>query len=459
MKTFALTIFSCILLNAFAQNRASTCYMGNILVDFRTSPLSVSNVGGISGTESAASICDESGNLLFYTNGGNSPTHSGSQGGIWNASNQLMENGSLTDFAGCISSFYGAVIVPFPSNNQKLENDLYYVFTRDCLESSFTSNATNSGLTYSVVDMSFNGGLGKVTEKYQTLVPYSNIGGHRTTHEPLAAIQHANNMDYWLFSYNNDSLYSLKITSEGIGNYRSYDLQEGRIVIAPTKDFLMTQNTLFDFDAHTGDLTFKANINSGYAAFSPDGKLVYVLEGNQLFQYQLHATNFQSSKVLIASGVNVDPVLAPDGKIYFHTNNTSGFSGSIHCPNALGSQCGFSMNPVPLTVGTNGYCFTNVMAHYLYKEGTNCMLETAENEWESKIEIAPNPTQGVLKISVENPDPFHFELISLNGQILEKSQEFSQNCAADFSTYPNGSYLLRIVSGDFVVNRKVILHK
>ena len=95
--------------------------------------------------EGCASISDTEGNLLFYTDGIT----------VHTKNHTIMENG--TELKGDPSSTHSAIIIPKPGTTT-----VYYIFTVDAL----TLNGGGvDGLQYSEVDMSFNGGLGKVTSK------------------------------------------------------------------------------------------------------------------------------------------------------------------------------------------------------------------------------------------------------------------------------------------------------
>src|SRR5690606_28437841 len=120
----------------------------------------------------AASVCDTSGALLFYTGGDF----------VYDRNNNLMPNGShLTPFSPVRykrvyvngqytqvvdSSFsytggasQGALIVPFPDQPNK-----YYIFSIRTADHPTASNLDplSGKLYYSVVDMRLNGGMGDV---------------------------------------------------------------------------------------------------------------------------------------------------------------------------------------------------------------------------------------------------------------------------------------------------------
>lgn len=360
----------------FAQNEASTCFFGNVGLDFRAVPPQPIYPISMLSKESPASMCDSKGNILFYTNGGNNPLSPANLGAIWNANHQIMENGMLVDSGGCLSAYQGSIAVPFPTGPQKSNGNLYYLFMRDCLESSFSSQATNSGLNYAVIDMNQNGGLGKVIEKYVPLVPYSYATIQSTSLEPVSAILQGNNMDYWLFSYTNDSLYRLSITEQGIGDLTMLVPGNGRISISPNRDFLCCGNDVYQFDPFTGDISFLGTVTSSSESltFSPDGSKLYSIDNAGLYQYDLSQSNFLSTQSLISSSSNGKLWLAPNHMIYVYQG---GFLGRIRCPNELGTSCDFSMQATSLGGGITENECTNLMAHYLYYSGS-CTADSPE---------------------------------------------------------------------------------
>ncbi|MFN4951161.1 MAG: hypothetical protein ACK5F0_06030, partial [Flavobacteriales bacterium] len=110
-------------------------------------PVGSSNAA-INSNESTASVSDPAtGQLLFYTDGRK----------VWNANNQVMPNGANLLGGFFTSCTQGALIVPFPEDNQR-----YYLFTLEELEALSLSPVVDNGLRYSVVDMTLNGGLGDV---------------------------------------------------------------------------------------------------------------------------------------------------------------------------------------------------------------------------------------------------------------------------------------------------------
>lgn len=154
---------------ARAQGERNIWYFGDTAgLDFNSgAPVALMN-GALITDEGCSSICDANGNLLFYTDGTT----------VWNSDHEVMQGG--TGLGGGASSTQSATIVPVPG-----DPDRYYLF-------SLAPNTTPAGLSYSVIDMSMNGGLGEVT------VP--NIHLYGATTERITVVPHANGTDRWVIT-------------------------------------------------------------------------------------------------------------------------------------------------------------------------------------------------------------------------------------------------------------------
>lgn len=102
--------------------------------------------------EGCASVCDASGNLLFYA----SPNR------VWDRNNNVMPNGN--GLLGNTSTTQGAAIIQSFSNPNQ-----YYLFTLMAFSDS------SKTLHYSVVDMSLNGGYGDVIPGQKNILLDSDV--------------------------------------------------------------------------------------------------------------------------------------------------------------------------------------------------------------------------------------------------------------------------------------------
>ncbi len=141
--------------------------------------------------ESTASVCDENGNLLFYTNGERAFDKTGAT-----LSSGLLtgnENGGQRG-----SAVQGVMIVKHPLNINE-----YYVFTTDD-----AVTATTKGFNYFIYN--------KLTN---TMSGATRLGNYRCT-EQVAATWHANGIDIWVTTHKSGSadLYSYLLKCSGISN-------------------------------------------------------------------------------------------------------------------------------------------------------------------------------------------------------------------------------------------------
>ncbi len=148
--------------------------------------------------ESAASVSDTSGNLLFYTNGTT----------VWNRTHNPMPNGS--GLFGGPSNTQGSVIVPKPG-----DPDNYYLITID----GWTGNM--QGLYYSEIDMALSSGNGDIVTGRKNLLlnDYSGtavISGYNNASEKLTSTIHSNGIDYWVITQLRNRLHVYSVTSTGI---------------------------------------------------------------------------------------------------------------------------------------------------------------------------------------------------------------------------------------------------
>lgn len=333
---------------ALAQREANNWYFGhNAGIKFNNdNSLSVLLDGQLNTAEGCASISDNNGQLLFYTDGVT----------VYNKNHQIMVNG--TGLMGHYSSTQSAIIVPKPGSTT-----LYYIFTVDVV-------IGNNGLRYSVVDMSLDGGLGAVTSDKNVLIQ-SGVT------EKFCITQKNDSSGYWIVANlsNTDSsnrFLSYSFTAAGINsvpvespsNLWAWIYSVGAMKISPKGDKLAMcvqgmSAQLFDFNNVTGVVSNGIELdddNQFYGIeFSPEGEVLYVSDSslNVVYQFDLNATNIPASKFnLVLDFQNtMVPVgllqLGPDGKIYI-AQYLRGSLGVIHHPNLLGAAAGIQPDAVDL---------------------------------------------------------------------------------------------------------------
>jgi gliding motility-associated-like protein len=389
MKSPSLQIFSCIIFilvsnYSLAQNSTKMWYFGQrIGLNFNQSPPLKLTDGAVNGLEGTASIADENGELLFYTNGTT----------IVNKAHEVMQNG--TGIFGDLSSTNNTVIAKLPGSDS-----IYYLFTVGA-ESQF-----NKGLCYSVINMSRQNGLGEVIAK--------NLQLNDNCFEKLAAVRHCNKKDIWITvkDWGNDIYSTYLLSASGInglpvvstvgsviGGYHLNSIgtlkfsSDGKKLVA-LHAFENNFAELMDFDNSTGVITnairFRPSPLPGGqntigvygAAFSPNNAVLYVssrkaqINSNELVQLDISSNDpatIEASRLsLWNDDIRAAGALqaAPDGKIYYSRQSDTKLA-VIHQPDILGAGCGFqddylnfSPQSTPLATGLPNFIASDLDSNY-----------------------------------------------------------------------------------------------
>jgi len=303
--------------------------------------------GALITEEGCATVSDAEGNLLFYASGET----------VWNRLHKVMKGG--TGMPGGFSSTQAVLILQQPG-----VNDIFYVF-----------NTENLGgrLTYSLVDMSGNGGFGEVVSKGVFIA--DSIG------EKMSAVYHSNGRDIWLVvkQKNRHLFKSFLINETGIvfppvesSINLDFDLSHkysamGYLNFASSGDKLAaasysaSQFELYDFDRFTGKVSnpiiikIPEEYNAYGVCFSPDGSKLYASYYDfdaYLVQYNLKnydSLSIANSATTIAEyhdGLSVGAIqIGPDRKLYV-SRYKNHYLSVINNPDADGISCNFDSNGV-----------------------------------------------------------------------------------------------------------------
>ena len=337
-------------------------------------PVGSSNAA-INSNESTASVSDPAtGQLLFYTDGRK----------VWNANNQVMPNGANLLGGFFNSCTQGALIVPFPEDDQR-----YYLFTLEELEALTSFPVVDNGLRYSVVDMTLNGGLGDV----QVATLNTQLATDLT--EKLIVISSSDIQGFWVIAHkkNANQFLAWKIDACGIStqpvvstvgsNFASVPIGatealSGAMDASPDGNRIgmpvdwSDRIEFFDFNKTTGIVSNPLTVNvtddstPGFlrkygACFSPDGSKFYYTNFNSV--YQLNLSTYTSAAIASSNTLIYSPVLEPNGypsaqieqapnnKLYVAIGN-AGRLDEISNPNSLGLGCAYANNAVSLGSAT-----------------------------------------------------------------------------------------------------------
>lgn len=349
-KIILIFLLVFISLHSVSQKQNNYWYFGDHAgITFNTIPPSALNDGVFIHAAGVASISNNTGELLFFTDGAS----------VWNKNRVKMPNG--TGLIPINAPSESALIVPKPS-----DCNIYYIFTVSVQDSLLR-------LSYSIVDMTLNSGLGDLISK--------NLSLHLPVTMWLTAALQKNESDYWIVAheYRTNRFLSYTITSAGLdpnpiisqtGTQSASILdivgcmkisQDGsKLSYASLYGQSITE--LFDFNNQTGVISNPVLLPSsgGYGVeFSPDNGKLYIAAGNApftLWQYNLLAgsnVNIQNSRIVIYSTSLTNPQfggalqLGPDNKIYVNRLQR-GFLGVINQPNLSGNSCNYTDSAISL---------------------------------------------------------------------------------------------------------------
>ncbi len=351
----------------FAQKkRANIWYFGkNAGLDFTSSvPVALLN-SAMNTLEGTTSMCDTSGNLLFYTNGVN----------VWDRSHAMMPNG--TGLTGDPSTAQ-TLAIPKPGSQTS-----FYIFYAD-------DYGGPNGLRYSEVDMQLNGGLGDVVNNTKNTLLHLNAS------EKIAAVDHCNGEGVWVMTINyaTDEFFAYLVTQTGIMPPVKSNCKPdvgyccNSMKFSPDGKWLgYTNNTpaggddsqVFRFNDQTGLTQFKCTLPKDVSigerlcgiSFSPGSSKLYISSMYNyniagvyvtLCQYDLSAANIPGSKtevlkqVFPGSGVSKYPMgemqNAPDGKLYmarWGSWTDLDTISVIKSPDSAGLACQAVLSGIPLS--------------------------------------------------------------------------------------------------------------
>jgi hypothetical protein len=435
MKTLFYLLSTFLFTASFAQKQANIWYFGDHAgLDFRgDKPVELTD-GQLSLDGASASISDEEGNLLFYTDGGT----------VWNRLHQVMPNG--TGLSGLMPGWGSqTLIVPRPG-----KDSLYYIFTAVPDWYTDLNDTAKHGFRYSIVAMGRDNGKGDVIEKNTLLF--------KNTTFKMTAVFRPNKRDVWLVTHeaNNNTFRVYLITEAGISSepvfssigavhaVNEFDDTEGQMKLSPDGGKLGVTLAgsaivqLFDFDPVKGiiensqTIPYSAQMPIIYGLeFSPNGKFLYFTDasldcGNASLInpsiLQVDTENPTQSPLVAAVAKRSENIaalqLAPDGKIYVANCESNPFTGGrsflgvINFPGRRGTACNYNYEDVHLTTGkVNAQGLPNFIQSYFLFDDPVVLMPNV---------FTPNETDTInarfIPIRLENINYVSLTIINRWGQ-------------------------------------------
>ncbi len=340
----------------------------------------------------AASIADKNGSLLFYTNGEK----------VWNRNHDVMPNGNNLNSSH--STHQGVFIVRIPNSD-----NIYYLFAIND-----TLTKADTGLLYSVIDMSLDNGLGDITAQ-------KDINLIDSMTEKVTAVMHANNRDIWLVSrrMGSNDFYSYLITEAGINttpvissggtelDFSSSTLGAhiGAMKVSPDGNFIALAHygisvvDICKFNPVTGEVSDHLVLeNMSFpegVEFSCNSRFLYVTNSSStqyVRQYDLTASDIKASEEVIFTQSDISIVkrgladlqMGPDKKIYVVNRNAfTKTMDVIPFPNEPFPFCGY-LNEALFIDRLNGTGLPNFLPEpcWEFENTTVCPEEVTEFETE-----------------------------------------------------------------------------
>jgi hypothetical protein len=432
-----------------------------------------------------ANMSDAQGNLLFYTNGVY----------IADATHDTMMNGSGLNPSAFTTYASEGLFIPQAALALKRPgfNSLYDLFHGTWDNWPSFTGVLSFFLYHSVIDMSLNNGKGVVIVKNQILINDSLVPGK------LSACKHANGRDWWItcLKSHSDVIYKILLTPVGISSITTQNIGSirfpwyyGQAKFSPNGEYFALFNPqltttgkleIFQFDRCSGMFANPDSViftptygfNCGLE-FSPNSEYLYVTTGDSIFQFE--SVNITTTKIPVAAydgffqpGVPIlqvglcFPQLAPDGKIYITSGNSTAYMGRINNPDLPGLACDVAQHSVLLPA----YYYNTLPNHPNYFLGkipgspcdTILGLGIEQVTAEGTITAQPNPSSGsfTLRFPVQSRAG-ELEVYDVNGRKVHEEYvaPWSQFKRVDITAQPQGMYLLKLKWSDKEYSVKAI---
>lgn len=281
---------------------------------------------------------------------------------------------------------------------------------------------------------------------FSNLVQFDSNGTVRAYHTTCTYFPHLTH-----FAAYNNGAYSIELWENGGCNHCNTGLIIRRTAADGTDDWIHSyQGTNYyggppQFGMYPGGMTASENelfFTAQYSGaltlgpFSMNSRSTLIVkmdhDGNYLtvdsleFQVSPDELSNIKNRALIASG-------------YYGGNPTIG---------------GFQLDSAP-PYYTNVYKFGFVAK---YKD--TLATGIANTSVHPEVLIFPNPTEGMLKIGLQNNELIsHIDLYETTGKLIRSETINKKQCECDLSGFRNGFYLLKITSGEQIATHKLIISK
>ncbi|TVR87909.1 MAG: T9SS C-terminal target domain-containing protein [Saprospirales bacterium] len=217
--------------------------------------------------------------------------------------------------------------------------------------------------------------------------------------------------------------------------------------------------------------------SGGGAAISPNGRFLYINTRNNLYQYDLEASDISESIVHIAEydGYVDDNFgtettffiqqLGPDCRIYMSATNAVSYLHTINYPNLKGEACDFQQHSIQLP-GSNTFALPyhpnyRLDSGYPACDTTLTHTRFVPEDAKGQLYLYPNPAHQYAVIGWSEISPEEVTLYDISGHKVYSGaiQPGSQEYKLDLSGLATGVYVvqLRDRQGNFAVERLMVM--
>ncbi len=454
---------------------------GGALIDFSKVPVTSKRKNlGVDIGQTSVTYSDRQGNLILVSNGRE----------VVDSSQKVIVNG--TEFEVGLQGYSGnagnqtTLVLDWPDDSNRIA--MVYVDTKAGTNPTIFSEK----LLYSVIQKD-------VTTSKWVVFSKNNVAlQKKMSPSQLTACRHGNGRDWWIVkqSVYTDTIFKFLLTNRGVeyfgfqkvsqdknlyGLGQSIFSPDGRryaayhgVTINATSRFVVT----YDFDRCSGDFANRkyfyvdtARAVCGGAAISPNSKYLYVAFTNFVFQYDLEASDIGATKdTVLLRNFEKDPFasafyqaqLAPDGKIYIATQNTTTYYHVINYPDRKGDSCMAVQAGFDLATFSSGIVPNNPNYRLGRLKGSPCdtirvaTIDITADQYDLKI--YPNPATDLVQIEITLPnyDPStksEIVLVDVSGEIVQRytMPDFAYLATLDISKLPSGVFGVQLRQRDRVL--------
>ncbi len=423
-----------------------------------------------------ASMCDASGNLIFYSDGCQ----------VADADYNIMPGGDSIN-PGIVHDVYcsgypltAQSMMSLPSS---IDEDKYFLFhlKEDLIQGE---GAVINEFLQTTIDMTLNDGKGEVIEANKSIIEHQFASGE------ITAVKHSDGQSWWLIvpEYKSPHYVTWLLSADtlampffqsvgdtvlGRGNGQAKFSPNGT-KYARYDDKVGLQ--IFDFDRQTGlfsnpqQIVWDTVMPWASLDFSGSGRYLYLSAIYDVFQFDTEAEDIGSSKQTVATwdGFLWENVVAtnfwqcergPDCRIYMTTTSSTPYLGVIMYPDRAGIECDVRQHSV-LLPALNYHTIPYHPNYRLDTEYPTCdtsiqlvvqALPAAPPR--SAVEVWPNPATSAITLQGHVPPQVRevsVRVYNLQGQQIGVWQVATPgdelHLDIDVSNWPSGIYTYQVLS-------------